>query len=183
MDRVWFLTWTTYGSWLTGDERGFVSNVRDGSGRPVRYNEPGTAPAADHAGLRQAARDCLAGEPVRLTLTQAAAVGSQLRETAAYRGWAVLALAVMANHIHVVVEVPGDPDPDLLVSGFKSYASRRLNAGGSPTLWWTTGASTHILVGDGSVRGAVRYVRDQEHPLVVWLADEWRHELADEPRR
>ena len=25
IDRIWFLTWTTYGTWLPGDERGFVS--------------------------------------------------------------------------------------------------------------------------------------------------------------
>ena len=30
MDRYWLLTWTTYGTWLPGDARGFVSNVADG---------------------------------------------------------------------------------------------------------------------------------------------------------
>jgi hypothetical protein len=34
MDRFWLLTWTTYGTWLPGDERGFVSEVRDDSGEP-----------------------------------------------------------------------------------------------------------------------------------------------------
>ncbi len=40
MDRYWPLTWTTYGTWLPGDARGFaVSNVRDGLGRqaPPQY--------------------------------------------------------------------------------------------------------------------------------------------------
>src|SRR5947209_816005 len=27
MDRYWFLTWTTYGTWLPGDARGFVGRV------------------------------------------------------------------------------------------------------------------------------------------------------------
>ena len=34
MDRHWFLTWTTYGSWLPGDPRGFVSQLRDDYGLP-----------------------------------------------------------------------------------------------------------------------------------------------------
>src|SRR5690349_21194983 len=42
MDRVWHLTWTTYGTWLPGDERGFVSNVRDGDGPEVKHNTPAT---------------------------------------------------------------------------------------------------------------------------------------------
>jgi hypothetical protein len=32
VDRVWMITWTTYGTRLPGDARGFVSNVRDGPG-------------------------------------------------------------------------------------------------------------------------------------------------------
>ena len=173
MDRVWFLTWTTYGTWLAGDKRGFVSNVRAPSGRSVRHNEPGTPYAADHVGLHRAVATKVAGNEVRLTAPQAVAVAGQLRETAAYRDWQVLALAVMANHVHVVVGVPGDPDPDHLVSGFKSYASRRLNAGDQPAQWWTAGASTQLLIGDENVRSAVRYVRDQEYPLAVWYAQEW----------
>jgi hypothetical protein len=29
--RYWFLIWTTYGTWLPGDDRGFVSPVRSSS--------------------------------------------------------------------------------------------------------------------------------------------------------
>jgi REP element-mobilizing transposase RayT len=35
----------------------------------------------------------------------------QFRETAGVRGWALLAAAVMANHVHLVVGVDGDPEP------------------------------------------------------------------------
>src|SRR5207249_1492564 len=47
MDRFWLLTWTTYGSWLPGDARGFVSEVRDETGAKVLHDEPGTAYDAD----------------------------------------------------------------------------------------------------------------------------------------
>jgi hypothetical protein len=47
MDRFWLLTWTTYGSWLPGDRRGFVGKLRDETGRPIIHNEPGTPCDAD----------------------------------------------------------------------------------------------------------------------------------------
>ena len=50
MDRYWLLTWTTYGTWLPGDQRGFVSNVPNGSGPEVRHNIPGTPYDADDEG-------------------------------------------------------------------------------------------------------------------------------------
>ena len=40
MDRYWLLTWTTYGTWLPGDRRGFVSNVLDGSGSSDPDHDP-----------------------------------------------------------------------------------------------------------------------------------------------
>jgi hypothetical protein len=43
MDRYWFLTWTTYGTWLPGDARGFVGRVwNEDLGPRVKHNEPGT---------------------------------------------------------------------------------------------------------------------------------------------
>jgi REP element-mobilizing transposase RayT len=128
MDRFWLLTWTTYGTWLPGDARGFVSNVRDGDGPEVRHNLPGTPYDADMAGLRCAAREALKGPPISLQAEQAIAALEQFRETARYRGWTLLAAAVMANHTHLVVGLEGDPDPAQVLHSFKSYASRALNA-------------------------------------------------------
>ncbi len=36
-------------------------------------------------------------------------------------------LPSMANHVHIVVGVLNDPDPDTILRDFKSYASRKLN--------------------------------------------------------
>ena len=171
MDRVWLLTWTTYGTWLPGDERGSVSNVADRSGKGHRLNAPGTAPAAPRRGLAVAALAKAGGPPVLLTSSQAEEVVRQFHETAVYRGWTLLAVAVMANHVHLVVGVDGDPEPDTLLRDFKSYASRRLNrvygvrVGGT---WWTEGGSRRKLPDDAAVRAAVAYVERQENPLVVW---------------
>src|SRR4051794_6975880 len=110
MDRYWLLTWTTYGTWLPGDRRGFVSEVRE-AGEKALHNTPRTPCDRDIPPLEAHAAAIMDEDAVRLDLARAQAVADQLRETAGHRGWWVLALAVMANHVHVVVGVPGDPDP------------------------------------------------------------------------
>jgi hypothetical protein len=59
VDRHWLLTSTTYGTWLPGDPRGFVSNVADGPGPEVRHNIPGTPYDKDMPGLVRVARENL----------------------------------------------------------------------------------------------------------------------------
>jgi REP element-mobilizing transposase RayT len=175
MDRTWLLSSTTYGNWLPGDRRGFVSNVRDGEGPEVRHNLPGEAIDADLPDLERTARANLQCPPIRLTAEQARAVLNQFRETAAYRGWLLLAAAVMANHFHAVVGVAGDPDPSDLLRDLKSYASRALNkrwqkpASGT---WWTESGSKRKV---RDVVGAVEYVRDQPFALAVYVAESSEH--------
>lgn len=174
MNRVWLLTWTTYGTWLPGDERGFVSNVRDGDGPEVKHNTPGTPYDAKQRGLLIAAREQMAGEAVWLTAERANTLAGQLRETATFRGWSLLAVAIMANHVHLVVGVAGDPEPETLLRDFKSYGSRRLNQRfGKPTsgTWWTASGSRRKLPDERAVYAAVQYVRNQKRPLVVWVAE------------
>ncbi|HMS94209.1 MAG TPA: hypothetical protein PKA03_03120, partial [Tabrizicola sp.] len=66
----------------------------------------------------------------------------------------------------------GDPEPDTLLRDFKSYGSRRLNRMfGDRERWWTQSGSKRKLKDDAAVSSAVNYVRDQEYPLVVWLAE------------
>ncbi|MBU6294684.1 MAG: transposase [Planctomycetes bacterium] len=172
MDRCWFLTWTTYGTWLPGDGRGSVTTIRDEeTGERFRPNEYGTPYLPPMRELENAARGAMRGNPVWLTQSMADAAAQQFVETGRFRGWTLLALAVMANHVHVVVGVMGDPDPAHLLRDFKSYGSRTLNRKfGVPEsgTWWTTGGSKRILPDENAVSAAVSYVLRQEHPLVLW---------------
>jgi len=79
------------------------------------------------AGLRRSAQSALKCPPIYLNREQAEALLTQFLETARYRGWELLAVGIMANHIHLVVGVPGDPDPSDLMQSFKPYGSRALN--------------------------------------------------------
>jgi REP element-mobilizing transposase RayT len=174
MDRCWLLTWTTYGTRLPGDARGFVSDLRDEHRNKYRMNQVGTAPIADIPGLRRFSEQSLKCPPIFLTRSHAELLLPQFRETTTHRGWTLYAVAILTNHIHIVVGVIGDPDPSDLLGDFKSYGSRPLNrrwkkpASGT---WWTAGGSKRKAIDDSSVWGAIVYVRDQENPLLVWLND------------
>jgi REP element-mobilizing transposase RayT len=179
----WLLTSTFYGNWLPGDARGFVSRVRDE--RPDdpptpsrrRHNAPGTPCDADTPGLRRAAVEQLTGPVIRVTAEQAEVLLAQFRETAAHRGWVLLAAAVMANHIHLVVRAEGYVDATKLLADFKAYGSRALNARwGKPTnnrgSWWTWHGSTRVWQNDADTQAAVRYVATQAHPLALYVREE-----------
>ncbi len=175
IDRYWLLTTTTYGARLPGDPRGFVSNVRDDSGTGVRHNVPGTSQDADMPNLQRWAGDALRCPAIRLIREQAAAILAQFRETADHRDWLLLAVAIMADHFHLVVGVPGDPEPAVLLRDFKSYASRALNrrwpkpASGT---WWTESGSRRRLRDEAAVMTAIHYVSTQEFPLGLWTRDD-----------
>ena len=127
MDRYWLLTWTTYGTWLPGDPRGSVTSVRDGAGPRVEHDVPGSPIDGPMPGLYAAAKAALKGPPIYLSRDQGDALCAQLRETATFRGWLLCGVAIMANHVHLVVAVPGDPEPEKVIGDFKSYGSRALS--------------------------------------------------------
>jgi REP element-mobilizing transposase RayT len=189
-DRHWLLTWTTYGTWLPGDERGFVSPVltshrRAGDVSPppeapskrTIHNTPGGAIDRDEPKLKQLSRDLLKGPPIFLDERQAAALLKQFQETAAHRGWVLLAAAIMRAHVHLVVGVPGDPDPEKLLGDFKAYGSRTLNRDfgrRASDTWWTENGSTRVKRDERAIIAAVRYVARQEKPLVVWVNPDYQ---------
>jgi REP element-mobilizing transposase RayT len=180
MSRTWLLTSTFYGNWLPGDPRGSVTRVRDL--RPddedcvvrLEHDRPGTPYDDDLPGLWKAALRQMRGPRIRIEQSQAEALSAQFQETATYRGWTLQAFAIMFNHVHWVVTVSGDPSPSDLLRDFKSYGSRVLNRkwGKRPNdTWWTESGSKRKLKDESAVQTAVRYVRRQPIPLVIWTAD------------
>ena len=170
--RTWLLTWTTYGTWLPGDERGFVGQVKREDSRRKRRNRPGEEFDRSMPGLHQASQQFLKGAPIWFSMLHAETVLNQILKTAEYRCWLGLAIAVMNNHVHVVVQVSGDPEPENLLRDFKSYASRELSKSfGRPKsgTWWTESGSKRKLATPEAVIGGVRYVKNQEKPLALWV--------------
>jgi REP element-mobilizing transposase RayT len=166
VDRDWLVTWTTYGTWLPGDERGFVGPVKMGDGPHAIRNQPGTDYDRKLRGLTQFAERNQRAPAVRLTREQATTVSKQIQATAAFRQWKVAALAVMTNHVHV--GVVGDPEPKTLLRDFKSFCSRELNrTEGVAKRWWTQSGSTRKLPNEAAIVAAIRYVENQRYPLAI----------------
>ena len=175
VDRYWFLTWTTYGTWLPGDERGFVGIAPDESGNLVNHNQFGTPAAPPNLLLRESIERNLKSPPIVLSHAQATALLEQFRETTRIRGWLLIAVGIMHTHLHVVVGVPGDPDPEKILGDLKAYGSRCLNRGWTKPpgdTWWTTGGSKRKLADERAVETVVKYIRQQPNPLLLWTREE-----------
>jgi REP element-mobilizing transposase RayT len=175
MTRSWLITSTTYGTWLPGDARGFVSTVQDETGTRKRHNAPQTPYDRDMPELRASARRLLKGNPVWLLPEQAPMVLAQFQETATYRGWELLAVAIMPNHFHVVLTAAEDVHSTAILRDLKSYAARALNrVWPRPTAgtWWTESGSRRWLPNESALAVAIEYVRRQLGALLIWIAGE-----------
>jgi REP element-mobilizing transposase RayT len=186
MDRYWFFTWRTYGTWLPGEE-GFVGKYVTKDGQRVTDNRHGDLAGPAMPALAGYAAEQMTHPPVYLTHPQAERLLDQFHETARYRGRVIDAVAILSNHIHMVFGTPGDPNPDELLEDWKVYASRALNRliGWAPPnprpVWWARGGSKRITKTVARRAGAIRYIQDQETPLVLWLSDEATQLLATYP--
>jgi REP element-mobilizing transposase RayT len=179
----WFLTNTFYGNWLPGDRRGSVTSVNDlrpwEQPRSTRdeHDIPGTSYEPPIPALEKSAFESLKGKPIRLNLEMAEVLFAQFVETAEYRFRPLVAVAIMANHFHMLVHAPDDPDPKRLLADFKSYGSRALTRRfGAPEseTWWTDKGSKRKLDREASVIATTRYIVEQEFPLLVWTAAKGR---------
>lgn len=145
----YFLTWTTYGSWLPGDERGWI---RQGEfliqGAQRKYVE-----------LNQ---ERLVQDSVRLSNDERKAVERAIEEHSRHRGWELQALYVGLAHVHVVVAASAPPEK--VLREFKIRCSRNLNQIGPDSSrkerWWSRHGSTRWLNDETSLEAAILYVRE-----------------------
>lgn len=173
-NRVWFLTWTTYATWLPGDPRGFVSPKFDRLVAEPRNNIPETPYDAGRPDLYKLAASKVRGAPIFLIQEQADAVKQQLTETARHRHWQICVGAILSNHLHLLVGVMDDPDPSILLRDFKSYASRCLNRlSGKPVsgTWWTEQGSKRKVKDASHFENVRSYILRQANPFVVWESE------------
>ena len=149
---AFFLTWTTYGSWLPGDDRGWA----DSRGHPR---------AADPTRKLEASR-LLAEFPLTLGVHQQSVVADVIAAHCNIRGWTLHAMSCRTQHVHVVVTAVGVSPEDVL-SQFKTWASRRLKdasagdrARSGRMRWWTEGGSKRWIYDVAELGAVVTYVAE-----------------------
>ena len=156
LTNTYHITWHTYGTWLPGDERGWVDRRRPEI-------------QAGSTALRKHAKSLLVQEPVSLTVEQRRIVGREMRKHCRIRKWTLHALNVLPTHVHAVLTAA--VDPATARSQFKAWCSQRLNQHkGTQQEWWVGGGDIQEIEDGVYLQNAVIYVVEkQEEPP---LADE-----------
>lgn len=160
MALAYFITFTTYGTWLHGSAKG-KGSVDD------QHNAYGTPFVEPDAQREEAARDLMAQPPYVLSAAERDIVCNAIVELARDRGWALLAVHVRSNHVHVVVSA--DRDPGRIMSDMKARASRDLTLAGfdnAERRRWTRHGSTQHLFREEDVEAKTCYTLDgQGEPM------------------
>jgi len=143
---AYHIYFTTYGTWLHGDERGSWDKQRRGMRKPDPV-------------LNQHRADQLKHAPVTLTDPMRAAVDSTIREVCEHRNWQLLALNVRTNHVHAAVR--SGIEADKVIHDFKASATRRLRAEGlvaKETRIWTAQGGVKAISHPDGVRDVINYI-------------------------
>lgn len=146
----YLLTFTCYGTWPHGDERGSVDKDHNVYGWPRLESNPERV---------ETMRRNLKYPPMDLTPEMCATVDAAIRETATYRKWLLAAVNVRTNHVHIVAHAPVSPEK--MLNDFKAYATRGLRRAGlvaADRPVWCDGGSTVYLWKPLHVGGAIHYV-------------------------
>ena len=150
---AYFITWTTYGTWLPGDERGWLKK-----GSPIVQ--------APDSRRQTAAEDAMTGDCVVLTTEQRKLLHAVIVKHCEIPRWILHACNVRTNHIHVVVSaaIIGTE----IRRQLKSWCNRRLSedAGliGSgrhgQRRWFTEKGDIKWVDDEDGLQDVIHYVND-----------------------
>ena len=152
---AFFITWTVYGTFLQGDQRGWTKR-RGG----FQAAEPK---------LVQWRSDRLKHPIELLNENQRTVVETEIDRLAQFRGWKIWARSARSNHVHVVVtavEYAGNKVRDQ----FKANCTRVLRERWSKFVdrpVWTTGGDWKCINDEDALEQIVVYVaqaQDRKHP-------------------
>lgn len=147
---AFFLTIATYGTWLPGDQRGWVEYQR-GWRMPDPVRE-----------LEAAAR--MSGTPTILTPRARELVATQVRETCSYRGWICHAVNCRSNHMHAVITAL-NTTPKKVRADLKAWCTRRLKQQSQAPCadqWWAERGSIRWIFDEVALERVVLYTTDAQ---------------------
>lgn len=157
---AFFITWSTYGTWLPGDERGWIEYRRGWQlPNPVRQLEAEAAMTENACILDSEQREL---------------VERTIADHCEKRAWQLHAVNCRTNHLHVVVSA--NCHPKKVRAQFKAWCTRRLKEldvtrnGNRPGFvvrenWWAERGSGRYINNESGLEAAVIYVIDgQDKP-------------------
>jgi REP element-mobilizing transposase RayT len=159
---AYFLTWPTYGTWLPGDERGWVRYRRG-----MRLPDPI---------VEREARARMTEDACRLDHEQRRLVEATITEHCRIRGWTLYAVNCRSNHVHAVVAAAVHPKE--IREQFKAWCTRRLkdlarvrqragfpHAAVSESIrgkWWAERGSGIYLNDEPGLEAVIHYVQEAQ---------------------
>jgi REP element-mobilizing transposase RayT len=141
----YMITWTTYGTWLQGNERGFVRNGRI-------FGENKELEAANKQAQKQ--------DTVILNKRQRQIIEEAILKEAKIIGEKVLAISIRSNHVHIVIYGGMNPVEDV-VSRFKNAGYFAIRKEGNCGRIWTRGYDTRYCFDKKALEERIRYVGEQ----------------------
>jgi len=142
----YMITWTTYGTWLRGDERGWREDGKIYEGEPE---------------LKQLDESQMKGEAIRLNSREKAIVKEAIFRKAESRGQKIFAILVWSNHIHAVVGYDGRSIEET-VRIYKNTATAALRKNGFTGKVWGGGYDKKYCFDEVSLKNRIEYVKG--HP-------------------
>lgn len=147
LPKAWLLTWTTYGTWLHGDERGSWDRKR---------NPKASEFVAPNIRLLALRRSQLKYEPLLINPAMRKVMREAIEQDCEFRKRHLYALNVRTNHVHAVIANAAPPEK--LLHALKARATRQLRKAGlvehdRPV--WATGGSHTWLFNDTEINLAV----------------------------
>jgi REP element-mobilizing transposase RayT len=136
-------TWTTYGTWLQGDKRGYVKN--------------GTILEAD-AELEKRNEESLKHDKVKIPKHLRKTVENAILEEAAEIGQKVYAIAVCSNHVHIVADNIGKRC-GYSIGRFKKAATKILRKCGFKNKIWTKGFNKRYCYHQHELDTKIKYAQ------------------------
>jgi REP element-mobilizing transposase RayT len=144
MAIAYFHTWTTYGTWLPGDARGWFLSHR------------GLQPAELQRELESAFR--MTDDALVLNVPQRQVVEQTISDHCSIRKWELHAVNCRTNHVHVVVTA--NRELPIVREQFKAWCTRRLKAS-SPIArekWWTERGWDEFIDDESGLAATIEYV-------------------------
>jgi REP element-mobilizing transposase RayT len=138
------LTWTTYGSWLPGDERGYVAD-----GRVL----PGQVAILERNRKRQKS------SAVKLSAQEKEIVKETILGEAKKIGHKLEALTVCSNHVHLLAR-PYTQSIEEVVGRYKSLTTRALWKEGRRGRIWSKGYDKRFCFTDEDIATRAEYIEN-----------------------
>ncbi len=146
---AFFITVSTYGSWLPGDGRGWIEYRRGWQlPDPVKELE---------------ARARMAEDACVLSPYERRIVERQLEQTCFHRSWTLHARNCRSNHFHAVIAAV-DIAPDKIRRDIKAWCSRRLKERSfrERDNWWSERGSIRHVYDEDGLDAVIQYVNDAQ---------------------